>query len=378
MIEGSAYKGDPNRKALQARAREVLKQRDKATADYDHALALFPDQARLWLARGRRYGELKQWPKADADFAKAVELKPDDPQVWKERGRVYAELAKPDQAAADFAKVFELVPEAKPEDLAVDSASPWWSDPFGLDGDLAQGDDVFAQLAKLRPKDRRMWIGRVRGLARRAQWQKAVEALAKFIELDPSDHSGWYHDAILRLAQGDMKAYRRTCQEMLARFGQTEHAIVAARVVEICALVPGAVDDRKPLVKLAELSVRNGGKSSPGAMKWFHLVTGMAKYRDGQFAGAVDALGKCLPPALEAEPLCDSFAYLFLAMAQQRLGRADEARAALQKARELEQKFPKIDSGDLGFDWGTRLMIQVVRREAEALIEGPPRPDQKK
>jgi hypothetical protein len=57
-------------------------------------------------------------------------------------------------------------------------------------------------------------------------------------------------------------------------------------------------------------------------------------------------------------------------MAQQRLGRADEARAALRKARDLEQKLPKVDSGgDLAPDWSSRLMTQVARREAEALFK---------
>src|SRR5260370_29637005 len=54
LIEGSAYKEDANLKALQARAGEVLKVRDKATADYDLALMLHPELSRLWLARGRR------------------------------------------------------------------------------------------------------------------------------------------------------------------------------------------------------------------------------------------------------------------------------------------------------------------------------------
>jgi tetratricopeptide (TPR) repeat protein len=60
LIDGSARKADANRKALQARAREELKRRDKATADYDHALGLAPEQPRLWVARGRRFDELKQ------------------------------------------------------------------------------------------------------------------------------------------------------------------------------------------------------------------------------------------------------------------------------------------------------------------------------
>ncbi|HKB38294.1 MAG TPA: tetratricopeptide repeat protein, partial [Gemmataceae bacterium] len=209
VLEGGAPKEGAKQAALAARARQELKRRDKATAAYDHALMLYPDLPRLWLARGRRHAELKRWKEADADLDQAAKLKPDDPQVWAERGRVYAEHGQPDKAAAAFAKVFELVPEARAEDLAVDSAGPWWSDPVGLDADLARWEEAFAALVKQRPKDKRVWIGRVRGLARRAQWQKALDALAKLIELDPSDHSLWYHDAVLRLPLGDRKGYRQ-------------------------------------------------------------------------------------------------------------------------------------------------------------------------
>src|SRR5262249_45589623 len=229
-------------------------------------------------------------------------------------------------------------------------------------------DEAFAALVKQRPKDKRVWIGRVRGLARRAQWQKALDALGKLIELDPSDHSVWYHDAVLRLPLGDRKGYRRTCRGMLKRFGQTEHALVAERVVEICALVPDAVDDRKVLVKLAEQAVRSTAKDGAAAQKWFHLAEGMARYRDGQFASARDRLVKNLPPAAPEEYQCDRFAYVFLAMAYHRLGKTDQDPAALQKAGEAEANYPNSESGDLGLGWGGRLMFQAVRSEAEALI----------
>ena len=44
----------------------------------------------------------------------------------------------------------------------------------------------------------------------------------------------------------------------------------------------------------------------------------------------------------------DSTAYLFLAMAQQRQGRVEDARESLSKARLVaDQKFPKVDQGQL-------------------------------
>ena len=111
-------------------------------------------------------------------------------------------------------------------------------------------------------------------------------------------------------------------------------------------------------------------KDGAAAQKWFHLAEGMARYRDGQFASARDRLVKNLPPAAPEEYQCDRFAYVFLAMAYHRLGKADEARAALQKAGEAEANYPNSESGDLGLGWGGRLMFQAVRSEAEELIAG--------
>jgi hypothetical protein len=55
--------------------------------------------------------------------------------------------------------------------------------------------------------------------------------------------------------------------------------------------------------------------------------------------------------------------YLFLAMAQQRLGRADEARKWLERAGQaLDKEAPA--------DWGRRLQQEVLRREAEQLLRG--------
>jgi serine/threonine-protein kinase len=82
LIRGTAPKDDPSLKALVDRTRDWLKKREKATRDYDVALLLQPDQARLWLARGRRHAELKRWRQAEADLTRATELAPEDHSGW--------------------------------------------------------------------------------------------------------------------------------------------------------------------------------------------------------------------------------------------------------------------------------------------------------
>ena len=98
----------------------------------------------------------------------------------------------------------------------------------------------------------------------------------------------------------------------------------------------------------------------------------MADYREGEFAKAVDGLRQILSPGREVAYL-DSMAYLFLAMSQQRLGRVEEARESMSKARVVaEEKFPKVDRGQLlDANWPDWLRFQIQRREAEALVKAP-------
>ena len=158
LIEGGEPKDDRNGKALQARARETLKALDRATYDYDLALLLDPDQAGLYLARGRRLAELGRWDQAEADLAKAVSLKPDNAQVWKDCGITHAEFGRAEQAAGDFVKALD---------------SPGGSEPgAGVPGELARWDPVFDRVTGLRPKDKRLWDARLDFLAHAAAGRK--------------------------------------------------------------------------------------------------------------------------------------------------------------------------------------------------------------
>ncbi|MGH7221823.1 MAG: tetratricopeptide repeat protein, partial [Gemmataceae bacterium] len=115
LILGSDLKDDPRLKKLTDRMRGWLHKRDKATADYDVAIFLSPNEPRLYLARAQRLGELKRHKEAEADFAKAVQLKPNDPEVWKARGQIYAEIGQKEKSAADFHKAQTLIEGKKAE-----------------------------------------------------------------------------------------------------------------------------------------------------------------------------------------------------------------------------------------------------------------------
>ena len=113
LIEGKDPGEDPRFPVYQDHLRDRLKHLDKATADYDFAVMIDPDQPRLRLARGRRLGELGRWKEAEADLDKGVQLGREDPQIWAERGRILADWGQPDRAAADFVRALDRAATAR-------------------------------------------------------------------------------------------------------------------------------------------------------------------------------------------------------------------------------------------------------------------------
>ena len=120
------------------------------------------------------------------------------------------------------------------------------------------------------------------------------------------------------------------------------------------------------------------GKTNPWS-SFILMDKGLAEYRQGQYASAVDwmckvigqpmSVGRSLP-AWER----DTAAYSVLAMAQHRLKQADEARTTLAKASELARtKLPQLGSDNLEQDWVNWLIAHILLREAKALVNGQPK-----
>jgi hypothetical protein len=105
----------------------------------------------------------------------------------------------------------------------------------------------------------------------------------------------------------------------------------------------------------------------------------MADYRAGDYKGAAEWLRKGqqrLPPGAAAGN-CKIMLSLFLALcdAHGEAPQREKARAALgEVTRLMARHYPKEDSGDLA-DWINWLHCQIIRREAEGLLEKPPAKD---
>jgi eukaryotic-like serine/threonine-protein kinase len=207
--------------------------------------------------------------------------------------------------------------------------------------------------------------------ARRGEWKRAADALGQAVTLRPDDYWQSHRLAILLAETGDLDSYRRHCRAMLERFGDTQKPEVAERIAKACLLLPGVLDP-EPAARLAVRALELAPMHE--YLRWFHLAKGMAEYRQGRFESAITYLEKsrALNPSGQHVPL-EALDLLFLAMACQRLGKADEAARWLDQARKyMDQKFPK-PGGDQGGVWWDPVAARVVRREAEALFQRNPR-----
>src|SRR5262249_48355913 len=150
--------------------------------------------------------------------------------------------------------------------------------------------------------------------------------------------------APVMLYNGGVADYRNHCRGMLRQWGDTDDPVMAEQIAKTCLLIPDAVPDLRPALQLVNRAVIG---PEHGSYRWYLLVQGIAHYRTGQFAKAVDSLNKTL--SLEGEhryhswPYLKGMALLFLAMAHHQMGQTDQARKALDQAlEEGEQKYPKI------------------------------------
>jgi tetratricopeptide (TPR) repeat protein len=211
-------------------------------------------------------------------------------------------------------------------------------------------------------------------------YNELEQAVQEGVDLGPSDHWNWFVAAPLRLQRSDADDYRRVCQEMLARFGQTTDPAVAEKTAGTCLLGPNAVRDLRPVVQLAERAIT--GTEQHYLYPWFLLTRGMADYRTGDFANSIDRLNKTLSLVRRTRPIdawyrannptLAGIAHVFLAMARYQLGQANEARQALDQAAELkEQRKPKAGGNKTPRPkWYNWLRFRLVYLEAEELVKG--------
>jgi tetratricopeptide (TPR) repeat protein len=333
---------------------------DKALADINKAIGLDPKDAEAWNSRGATYFKLQQYDKALADINKAIELDPKDAVTWSNRGFIYDELRQFDKALADLTKAIELDPKN----------AKAWNNRGATHINLRQYDRALADLTKaieLDPKNAATWSYRGQGFANLGQCDKAIADFSKAVEVDPENPYPWYARALVHLQLGDRGGFRKACAAMRQHFSASGNSQAVYWTAWTCIQVRDAVDDWTPLVPWAEKALAADPKKSD----WLTAL-GAVLYRAGRFEAAAQRLTEAEAAFRNAKVPVSTIAYtwLFMAMTRERLGQTEQAKQWLAKAvREIEQP-PAERAKDPGARiWNRKLTLQLLRGEAEALID---------
>jgi serine/threonine protein kinase/tetratricopeptide (TPR) repeat protein len=174
-----------------------------------------------------------------------------------------------------------------------------------------------------------------------------------------------YHVALMQLRLEDETGYRATCKALVDLSFDSTNYVTDARPIWTPCLAPDALDDLSRHVKRAEEYL---AKTPQGGRHFGLYLLGAAQFRVGQFEQAVQSLEESIAafPSGSA-PATHTITYprLLLAMCKWQLGQKDDAR------RRLTETLPAVDKElqSLSLSWNRRVTLELLRGEAEALIQ---------
>ena len=210
------------------------------------------------------------------------------------------------------------------------------------------------------------------------RWRPATERFGMLLEINQLD--GWdvssldvLRQGVTLACRGDGPAYARFRTATLARFADTSNPVVAERTLKICLLQAadgGMVKALGPLADRAAAAFASQTSDNPDAVfhaAWGAVSLALMEYRRGKYARAVEWCRRSQDYSEDNQPR-NATVDILLAMADQRRGRTEDARAELSQGRELvDAKFKaglERGDGELGF-WFDWVFARILLQEAD-------------
>ena len=260
----------------------------------------------------------------EAEAALQVALPQSDSGLHLLRGRSFAGLRHPDKADEEYTIALGLAPD---------------------------DDEIRFETHRNRGY---LWV-------KRGEYARAADEFEKASGIRTDDCRLLEFQAFARVAAGDFAAYRRLCLEAIDRFGDTSDRSIAHCIVDMCTLREDVPADKHKLRRLGEI----GSNWYAGGIR----ALGAVHFRDGEFDAAIDCFNQAF--ALGSRRPSD---LVFLAMAHQSSGNAEEARTHLKRALEWVEQANQPDLNDPNYTepawggWHERITLGTLIDEAEAVI----------
>jgi serine/threonine-protein kinase len=204
-----------------------------------------------------------------------------------------------------------------------------------------------------------VFVADARALAAKKKWSAAADGYAQAFNSKLTDQSEvWFETAAVQLLSGHFDDYRRTCEHMLKQCREgTARPFLAARA---CTLAPCTTERLLDAAHLSSNELRQAGSEH-----WSLTEQGALCCRSGRFADAIPLFERSI--AANPKEGAAVINWLWLAIAHDKLGHADEAKRWLKKATTwLDQLGPEFPPNPerLSFHLHSWLEAQILLREA--------------
>jgi serine/threonine protein kinase len=207
-------------------------------------------------------------------------------------------------------------------------------------------------------------LGKINAL--RGRWAAATSNFVTVVQVIPDDAYAYHQLAALLVKTGDIEGYRRHCQKLVQKFGNTSDPNIAERTVKACLILPKSGVDLPTMARLAEIAVAS--EPTHRDYSFFQFAKGLCEFRQGRFASAIDWLKPVV--AEQGDPIRSVQASMVLAMVQYRVNQLDDARETLTNGIELAQRRVPGPDGPIPENrWNDWIFMHALIGEAKALIE---------
>jgi serine/threonine-protein kinase len=270
-------------------------------------------------------------------------------------------------AAEQAVSVLRQAQQRYPDDFTINFQLAWSLDhgQHRLAGQQRKDDVIrFYTVARaLRPRNVPVHLFLGHTLGSKGKLEEAIGMYRRAIELGPDEVLHHYWLALAQLAVGDLDGYRATCATLLRQFGKSNKAEVVNAAAWTIVLADGSVADPEKAVTLARVALR----TEPGSDLYANTLAA-ALYRAGRLEEAMRCFHEIAAAARQGTKklalFSPAYTWFFLAMTQRRMSQTEEARKSLALAiQTMEREADKESTW-----WTRRATLQLLRREAEALV----------
>jgi tetratricopeptide (TPR) repeat protein len=332
---------------------------DQAIGFYRAALALRLEAGLVHCALGTKLFTIGQFDEAIRQLKQAVEIEPDIAIFHNNFGMALGRKGELDAAMRHFEEAIRLDPkESAGAHLNLGAV-------LFETGRVEEAIDQFQQAVQLNPGLTEAYEALRRTFASRREWKKAADCYARDLKRSPTnDGHAWFEYTAVLLLSGDRPGYEKACAHMIGQCGKASN-LRPFHVARACTLAPDAVAEPSLPSRLAEKELQAAGK-----VFWSLTEQGALSCRAGRFPQAVALFEESL--RADSVPGRSVLNWLWLALAQHRLGKSEEARRSLDKATAWLDRYPNGMPSrapqEVGLDLHNWLEAHVLRREAESLI----------